>query len=483
MSKFSHYLKNLIDQSGESIASVSRSTGAERTSIHKALSDDRILSYKTVQALARHFNLSIDERKEFFRLYDILLQGEETYENRQAVCRLLNDLASIRFTMSPPPEIPEGQRKLNRLIKGEYAVRSAIRSTLIAEASRSEDSEFDLFLPPHLDLTTELMELWLDNRKLQVKELLFFSSGKNSASRNLQLLRTVIPLCLASRGRYEPHYFCESVEPVSMTPMSHYIITPHYLIQLTEDLSIAQIRDGEELIACYRTFFEKLLANCEPLVQCTTDILEVLQQYITNTSPDSLQVMMSQPCPGRYITPEVISKYMINADQPYQEMYALVDRHFSVLRRITKNYCTIFTEKGLRDLAINRSMDDLPPQYVPPLEPADIRRMLQALHDEIEHGTIQGLIVRPMNLQLPDYLSLYADSKSGIHIYTTNRFLFGAYCCNIHIYEESLCRVFLDFIQSLPGSPMVYSKEETLHLLEQYIAETADLPESERDSK
>ena len=174
---------------------------------------------------------------------------------------------------------------------------------------------------------------------------------------------------------------------------------------------------------------------------------------------------------------------MINADQPYQEMYALVDRHFSVLRRITKNYCTIFTEKGLRDLAINRSMDDLPPQYVPPLEPADIRRMLQALHDEIEHGTIQGLIVRPMNLQLPDYLSLYADSKSGIHIYTTNRFLFGAYCCNIHIYEESLCRVFLDFIQSLPGSPMVYSKEETLHLLEQYIAETADLPESERDSK
>ncbi len=483
MSKFSHYLKNLIDQSGEAIASVSRSTGVERTSIHKALSDDRILSYKTVQALARHFNLSIDERKEFFRLYDILLQGEETYENRQAVCRLLNDLASIRFTISPPPEIPEGQRNLNRLIKGEYAVRSAIRSTLITEASRSEDSEFYLFLPPRLDLTTELMELWLDNRRLHVKELLFFSSGKNSASRNLQLLRTVIPLCLASRGRYEPHYFCESEEPVSMTPMSHYIITPHYLIQLTEDLSIAQIRDGEELITCYRTFFEKLLTNCEPLVQCTTDILEVLQQYITNTSPDSLQVIMSQPCPGRYITPEVISKYMNNVDQPYQEMYALVDRRFSTLRQITKNYCTIFSEKGLRDLAINRSMDDLPPQYVPALEPADMRRMLQALHDEIEHGTIQGLIVRPMNLQLPDYLSLYADSKYGIHIYTTNRFLFGAYCCNIHIHEESLCRALLDFIQSLPGNPMVYSKEETLHLLEQYIAETADLSELERDSK
>ena len=78
---------------------------SDRTSIHKALADERILSYKTVQALARHFNLSVDERKDFFQLYDILLQGEETYNNRQAVCRLLNNLASVDFSMAPPPEV------------------------------------------------------------------------------------------------------------------------------------------------------------------------------------------------------------------------------------------------------------------------------------------------------------------------------------------------------------------------------------------
>ena len=58
MSKFSTYLKRLIADSGESISSLARTIGAERTSIHKALADERILSYKTVQALARHFNLS-----------------------------------------------------------------------------------------------------------------------------------------------------------------------------------------------------------------------------------------------------------------------------------------------------------------------------------------------------------------------------------------------------------------------------------------
>ena len=105
MSKFSIYLKNLIEDSGEPISSIARSIEAERTSIHRALTDERILSSKVVQALARHFNLTVDQRKEFFRLSDILLQGEETYENRQAVGDLLNALSSIRFSMLPPPQV------------------------------------------------------------------------------------------------------------------------------------------------------------------------------------------------------------------------------------------------------------------------------------------------------------------------------------------------------------------------------------------
>ena len=66
MSKFSTYLKRLIADSGESISSLARTIGAERTSIHKALADERILSYKTVQALARHFNLPLMNEKIFF---------------------------------------------------------------------------------------------------------------------------------------------------------------------------------------------------------------------------------------------------------------------------------------------------------------------------------------------------------------------------------------------------------------------------------
>lgn len=85
MSKFSNYLRALIKQSEESITTIARNTGIERTSIHKALKDERVLPYKALQSLAQYFGLTLEERQEFFRLHDIRLQGEEAYENRQAV--------------------------------------------------------------------------------------------------------------------------------------------------------------------------------------------------------------------------------------------------------------------------------------------------------------------------------------------------------------------------------------------------------------
>ena len=50
-------------------------------------------------------------------------------------------------------------------------------------------------------------------------------------------------------------------------------------------------------------------------------------------------------------------------------MYELVEQHFSVLRQDQITYLTVFTEKGLSDLTQTCVLQDMPPQYVPPLDP------------------------------------------------------------------------------------------------------------------
>lgn len=469
MSKFGDYLKARIVVSGETVSSVARSCNIERTLLHKAMSGDRTLPYPALKSLASHFNMTIDERQEFFRLYDLHLQGEEAYENRQAVCDFLNNLSAIRFVMPPPPEVG-AIPMVNQLIRGEYAVHSAIRSVLIYETAHVPKAEFMLFVPDRLDITMELMELWLNGRSFHVTELLSLRAMQSESRRqNLKKLGSVIPLCLASRGSYRPYYFTESVGAIAVSPMYRYIVTPHYLITLSDDLTTAQICDDRDLVAYYGGWFKTLIANFDPLIQCSANILEVLTEYIRGTAPDALQVIMSQPCPGRYFTPNVIRKYLNSGDMPYEEMFRLVEHHFSVLRQIKKNYLTIFTEKGLSDMIQTCTLQDLPPQYVPPLEKADLKAMLQSLYDEIESGAIRGIIVRPGQLKIPDYLSFYLSPQTGIHIYTTNAFVYGAYACDIHIAENTICKVFADFLQGLTGSPMAYSTEETLELLRRYI--------------
>ena len=469
MSKFSSYLRELLEKNGASISAVSRSIGAERTSIHKALSDERVLPYKTVASLARYLRLTLDERQEFFRLYNILLQGEESYRSCQAVCSLLNHLSTVHFQMAPPPTVPN-LSGLDGLIKGEYAVRSAIRSVLLYEVSHTEEAEFQFFLPHALDLTMELMELWLNDYRFSVSQLLCFQNAGSDASANIGVLKQIVPLCLASRGSYHPWYFREQPGALALQPLGCYIITPHYLIQFDRELSAAQIRNDPEIVAFFGSHFTGLLQYCEPLTKCSTSILDVLQQYIANASPDALRVMMPQPCPGRYITQDVITKYLNSDDIPYQQMFDLVDRRFSSLRRIDENFYTLFTEEGLLDLLQTHVLDDLPPQYVPPLEAGDIGAMMQMLREEIAAERIHGLIARPMYLQLPDYLVIYADEQTGIQLYTTNKFIYGAYSCIIQLNEASICQAFLEFFRTLPGSYMVYSKEETLSVLDNRLA-------------
>ena len=59
MSKFSVFLKELLTQSGEPIARIAKNAGLERTSIHKALKDERILSYSALRQLIQYLQLTL----------------------------------------------------------------------------------------------------------------------------------------------------------------------------------------------------------------------------------------------------------------------------------------------------------------------------------------------------------------------------------------------------------------------------------------
>ncbi len=474
MSKFSDYLRKLFDESGESIASVARSIGAERTSIHKALADERQLPYTVVHALATHFQLSPEERKVFFQLYNIILQGEDTWQNRQAVCDQLNYLSSIHYdirlsaksdTKFPCPEFDSSP------VEGEYNIRQAIRSVINYETGNNADPVFQIYLPEDFSLTAEFTELWLEGFSFHVEQLYCFpvTSDRNTAQ-NIRQLRDIIPLCLVSKGSYRPYYFYEHPASASLNPLNYYIVTPNFLVQLSQDFSTALIQTSKKLITYFTNRIQYLLEQCDLLTHCSSDILEILKLYNSNNDPEKLLFITSEPCLGRYFTAPMISKYMRpDPAIPYQIMFEAVENRYSSLGKIDKNYYTIFTEEGLQNFIKTGILAELPARYARPRNQTARLLIIKKLRDEIISGKVIGLITRPSRLRLPDTMLMYSDAKRRIHFDTTEKFIYGAYSCDIHISEEHICEAFHDFFLSLVNSQMVYTKEDTLHILESGI--------------
>lgn len=62
MTEFGDFLKKQIENTGESISAVARGAGVERTTLHKAISGERTLSYIAMQKLMNYFHMSPHEK-------------------------------------------------------------------------------------------------------------------------------------------------------------------------------------------------------------------------------------------------------------------------------------------------------------------------------------------------------------------------------------------------------------------------------------
>ena len=102
MSKFQYLFKRLIADSEKS-SSLARTIGAETHFNSKVPFDERILSYKTVQALARHLIFPLMNEKIFSAMISFFKARKRTTNGRPSAV-LLNNLASVDFSMAPPPE-------------------------------------------------------------------------------------------------------------------------------------------------------------------------------------------------------------------------------------------------------------------------------------------------------------------------------------------------------------------------------------------
>lgn len=442
MSKFSEYLKFLLEQNGESISSVARKAGIERTSIHKALSDRRVLAYKAVQKLSEYLQLTLDENAELFRLYNMLLQGENAYASRQEMVDLFRELAALHPETAPVlPECGEAPKPAD-ILHGKLAVCLAVREILLYEAQWSEEAEIDLYLPPALYFVEDFISLWRSGKKLRVSHLLGFSQNPGSKLANIEdirLLRQVIPFCLYSDGQYLSYYYYDQPSAAPVNPFCRYMVTPRYLVLMTEDFSAAQIHSAPPLVSHYRRHFQSLLSRCHVLSRqiCLTDPVEQEGCLFCGSHPT------------------------LFGARPFSVCFPQKNHAGDGEASLREDCMVIFTEEGLWDFAADGVLPELCSGKIRTLCPHQKEAFVTNLRQKAEEG--QVCVTNPLHLSTPSNIAVCSDLEDGLWIFFRNS---GS---RIRIAEKGICHAFCDFFGSLSGSYLVRSREETLRLLDRVL--------------
>lgn len=474
MSKFSIYLEEIIRKSGEPIARIAKNAELERTSIHKALKDERILPYSALKKLIKYFQLTLTEAKELNLYYDMLLLGDEVYDTYTEISHLISDLNRLHFSaFSYKPNFTEDNDFCSKLIQGKAEVEYSIQ-TLLNKETEYENLSINLYLGEDNPLSDTFIKLWKSGKHFNVHQIVSFHSNNprtNNDQQNIRLIRKLLPASLLSNSQYFAFYcFVNDEVQASLNPFPHFIITPHFLISMNSDYSIAYINTDSSIIRFYQKQFEQTKSECQPLISYSDNPLDILSTYMDNTDKTGYFTMMSQPCMGRYYTRSMIEKY-IRQDLPYRSsLIEMGVQRFSVLAEQNTNYYTIFTEDGISQFVKDGIIADLPSAQVLPLEPADRLLMLKQLRKDISDNLVYGYLADMVQLEIPPYLTFTCDPRFGLHVYAINGFVGGSYTCNLHISAANIGNVFCDFIRFLPNSKYVYSKEQTLEILDKYIS-------------
>lgn len=474
MSKFSLYLDSIIKRSGEPIARIAKNAGLERTSIHKALKDERILPYSSLKKLIQYFQLTLPEIKDLNLYYDILLQGEETYQTHSEISQLMSDLSNLHFTsFSYKTELNNELLLSNRMIQGQAEAKQVIHAILHKEADKN--AAIRLYLNDEHRFTDIFMQFWRNGKEFTVSQIITFLPGSASDSakntlQNIQQIRNLLPTALLSKGQYYAYYCYMNVDTSeSLQPFPYYIVTPNCLLLLNADCSAVYINLEPALIKFYQKQFDQAKSECHPLTSYSDNPLEILSTYMDNTDQSGYFTVMTQPCTGRYYTKDLIEKY-VKQEMPYRkELIEMSIERFSVLANLQSNYFTVFTETGIEQFVKDGYIADLPKTLVSPFNIEDRLLMLEQLRNDIANDIVCGYIADSDHFLIPQYLTFTCDPKYGLHVYALDGFVNGGYTCNLHIGSANIGQVFCNFIRFLPNSKYVYSKEQTLSILDYYI--------------
>jgi len=473
MSKFGSKLGALIAQSGSNKYHFSNESGVDRVMLYRFINGDRVPGTDSFEKICKALRISPTEKKELLELYDIARIGEGIYERRLLVKKLVNQINSLHMEQRPATAhksvIVDGLEDTVKVVSGNYNVNVLVRGVLDDLAYNAQPKRIWTNAPFECAfLFDHLRQLYFEtNGTIEIEHAVAFARNAGSHSNpniNLETLANVLPFVFCEGIGYRPGYYYSDSMKYDSVFMPYYLFTEKRLLLLSADCNTAMLINDASAIRACRAEFDALQTT--PMFRYINSLEEILEAYLdvwTHTkNPDSIFIE-AQPCIVCHTTEDMIEK-CIRKELPDRDaiMQALI-RHIEFGKSAKAH--GYFTVDGLEDFLESGYAMYTPTQTVLPFDIADRLSLLKSFRDDAASGESEAYAINPaeISVALNTSVSLFTNSMLLFAILNES----GMRMCVID--EPSIYDAFYDFLQNLHDTKCVYSKQETLDILDKYI--------------
>lgn len=486
MSKFSEKLKYLIEDSGNNIYQLAKNAGLDRTTIQRSITGERLPGIAFVETLCDYLRVSPTERKDLMEFYSISKIGEKTYAGRKYVKELLEQIAVLhirsnsnldsRKSMSVSGDIEQE----SKVFSGKYSVNNIIRDVLEDEVFNEKAPHICLAAPfEYTYLFDCLRQLyWGSSGKVVLEHIVRLSKNPHrdqNPNVNLEMLSHVLPFAFCIGNGYQPHYYyaAEDITKDISLAMPYYLCTSKRLITLSADFNTAVLYNDSDIKDAYYEGFQKSLSHTTPFIRQLADCSDMVSIHLKALS-DSGQVtnvIEPQPCFAKYYTHKMIDEHLRpevpDRDTIKQALYKFYDGYNDIAPGVK----SFFSIEGLKYFIATGIMADLPPRFALPFTLDERKYLIKSLRDDIKTDNIIARVTDPSKFLISSLASIQLYKSKGImFLAADNNSIVSCY-----IGEQSICDAFYDFFESLPESELVFSKEETIKVLDELIKQLENL--------
>lgn len=481
MSVFAKKLKYFIEKSGQTIYSVSLTSGVERTMLHKMIKGDRIPSNKDiVLSIARTLLLSPSDTNDLLTAYEMSHRGEAAYRQLQHVQQLLLDCVkpSLLNIRSAPPEnlfcnlknIISEQHASTQIIKEKPHINQLVRTMLEMELQKPDGNVCLIAQPNYQYLYESLASMTRFSPSAKIQNIICFDGGSNDDDcYNLHCLEKLLPTLLACPS-FEARCYYDHVSSIfnewSLFPCM--LLTSDYVLCFSSDASQALLYDDAKVNSFMQQFFKKKLSYttpvCHSLKTSFQNYMESVLMAEDTISPGShIYTILYQPCITPFIDRDIILKHL-NMKYFSDEMLQRIIAHFEMLKNQKTVINSCFTKEGMELFLTTGRLTEIPDQFYRPLDMKSRQRVMHNMMQAAEHGIFIPHIIDTTKFNLPRELSVEALSPTQIilYLYAENDIAFS-----LSINEPGLLHAFYQFLEYVHTSRLVYSSKQTLAILQE----------------